>query len=404
MRAFVITLLVIGAIVAAVVIYLFVTTPDQPVALRFPLTGGQRQLLSRVPASAEAFTLIPSAALLHGQLAANPVTRGAMARWTQDYEMPRPWMLGRAGVVAWKSGTKTSYAARLDPVRALLVRLWLSISSSADVRWDGRMVIVNDTLPSAAPLDLDPILELTADLPPGDLLLVHQEKERGSFPPIGRPAVTSANIEPEEIVLVSRAETEDDDGAANVSGRFPRGAMLAAAFGSPPRLLSDLNRLLGTRVDALVDAGGAIAIYDVRTGGLLPRPKGLLILPADDEARAALRKYGDVIELVGETRDTGRELLVAFDRTSAEHYMKDTFVPAAWPANRWALRIEPETLVPVLQKVAGSAALRIATPRVHRAARDLRSWIGVLEHVDAIEAANSVSGGVEELRVRIVSK
>ena len=404
MRTLIVILVVIAALIAAVAVYLFVTTPDQPVAVRFPLTSGQQQLLARVPASAEAFALIPRAALLHGQLASNPVTRGAMARWSEDYEMPSPWMLGRADVVVWKSGTTTSYAAKLEPVRSLLVRAWLSIASSADVRWEGRVVIVNDRPPSGPPLDLSPILDVAAELPPGDLLLVHLDHERGAFPPIGRPSATSATIDPEEIVLVSRAETDDDDGTENVSGRFPRGAMLAAAFGAPPRMLSDLNRLVGTRVDALLDDGGAIAIYDVRTGGLLPRPKGLIIMPADEEGRGALRKYGDVIGLVGETHDTGRELLVAFDRTSAQQYMEDTFVPAKWPANRWALRMDPGTLVPVLQRVAGSAGLRIATPRVHRAARNLRSWIGVLEHVEAIEAANSVSGGIEELRVRIVSK
>lgn len=404
MRTLIVILVVITAVIAAVVVYLFATTPDEPAAVRFPLSARQQQLLARVPASAEAFALIPSAAFLHRQFASNPVTRGAMAQWTEEYEMPRPWMLGRADVVAWKTGTKTSYAARLDPVRALLVRTWLSIASSADVRWEGRMVIVNDRVPTAAPVELEPILALTSELPSGDLLLVHQEAERGSFPPIGRPAVTSASITPEDIILVSRAETDDDDGTENISGRFPRGAMLAAAFAAPPRMLSDLNRLVGTRVDALLDDGGAIAIYDVRLGGLLPRPKGLIIIPADEEGRDALRKYGDVIALVGETHDTGRELLVAFDRTSAEQYINETFVPATWPANRWVLHIDPETLVPILQRVAGSAALRIATPRVHRAARNLRSWIGVLDHVEAIEAANSVTGGVEELRVRVVSK
>src|SRR5688572_33214180 len=85
-------------------------------------------------------------------------------------------------------------------------------------------------------------------------------------------------------------------------------------------------------------------------------------------------------------------------------YTKDAFVPATWPANQWSLRIDAARIVPVLERLGDNRGLRIAAGRLHRAARDLRRWIGVLENAEAIEAADSVSGGVEELRVRIASK
>lgn len=79
-------------------------------------------------------------------------------------------------------------------------------------------------------------------------------------------------------------------------------------------------------------------------------------------------------------------------------------VPASWPATRWALRLDPVRLIPVLRKIGDNPALRFATPRIHRGARDLRRWVDALEQAQSVEAADSVSGGVEELRVRVASK
>ena len=180
--------------------------------------------------------------------------------------------------------------------------------------------------------------------------------------------------------------------------------MLSAAFASPPRIMNDLSRLLGTRLDALLDEGGVVALYDVDTGTMLPRPELVFSLPADDRARAQFAEVARVAAMVGETRDTGNRLLVTFDRKSMGRFLADTQVPATWPATRWAMRMEPVRLIPVLRKVGENPALRFVTPRVHRAARDLSRWITALEAAGVIEASDSVSGGVEELRVRVASK
>jgi hypothetical protein len=110
-----------------------------------------------------------------------------------------------------------------------------------------------------------------------------------------------------------------------------------------------------------------------------------------------------VAEIFGETRDTGTQILVSFDRTSLGLYSKDTFVPATWPATRWALRIDSARLVPVLRRLSDSRGLQCITPRIHRSIRDLRRWMDAVERAESIEAAASVSGGVEELRVRLAS-
>ncbi len=404
MRTLIIIVLVLAVAIGGAVLYLAATTPRTADRVHVPLSPAHRQLLAHVPAHAESFALIPSAALLRETLLANPVTRDPILKWTDEHELPRPWMLGAGSIVAWKSGKTTSYAIRLDGFRALLVRAWLLVASNADARWEGSTLIMHAPVASPGRIELEPLLRLANGLPEGDVLVVQRESARGAFPPIARPAVSSVRITPAEIVLVSRAASSDVREQREIRARFPRGAMLSAAFATSPRIIGDLNRLFGTRIDSLIDNGGSLALYGVDTGTLLPRPRGVISFPADEEGRKQLADVRQVAELVGETRDAGDQLLVSFDRTSMGLYIKDAFVPATWPATQWALRMNPAPLVPVLRKVGDNAGLRFATPRIHRAARDLRRWIDALEQAQAVEAADSVGGGVEELRVRVVAR
>lgn len=404
MRTFIIILVVLVVLVGGAAIYLSATTPRSAEQVRFPLSPSHRAMLAHVPDTAEVFALIPSASMLHRTLLANPVTSQAVLQWTEEHELPRPWMLGAADIAVWKTGKTTSYAVRLDPFRALLVRVWLLVASNADARWDGSTLIMHDAVPSPRKLDLEPLLRLMNGLPPGEVLAVQRESARGAFPPIARPAVTSLKIAANEIFLVSRAATSEVGEEREIRAQFPRSAMLSAAFAAPPRILGDLNRLFGARIDSLVDGGGSIALYSVDTGTFIPRPRGVIALPADEAARQELEGIRDAVELVGETRELGDRLLVSFDRTSMSAYIEDAFEPATWPATRWALRLDPQPLVPVLRKVGDNPGLRLATPRIHRAARDLRRWIDALGNAEMVEAADSVTGGVEELRVRVASK
>lgn len=408
MRKLIVLLIVIFALVGVAAIYLVITTPKSAAPIRFPLAESHRQLLAHVPATADSFALIPSAALLHGKLLANPVAREPILLWTHEHELPRPWMLGGADLAVWKRGKVTSYAVRLDSFRALLVRSWLLMSSNADARWEGSTLIMHEEFPAPAssspPNDLDAVLRLANGLPVGDVFVVQRQSGRGAFPPIGRPAVTSVRVTAAEVLLVSRAATMETAEQREIRPRFPAGAMLAASFATPPRVLGDLNRLLGAKIDALVDEGGSLALYDVDGGTFLPRPKGVLVIPADERAREQLKNVERVAALVGETRDTGDQILVSFDRTSMGLYIEDEMVPASWPSTRWSLRIDPERLIPVLRRVGDSPGLRFVAPRLHRAARDLRRWMDALNEADAVEAAASVAGGVEELRVRVSSK
>jgi hypothetical protein len=401
MRKLIIIAIVIALIVGGTIAYLLATTPKTAPPLRFPLTADQQKFVSRAPATADAFAFLPSVAVLHAKLIANPVTHDPVLRWTEHQPLPRPWMLGGADLLVWRSGKSTGYAVRFDSVRAAIVRIWTLIAGPHDASWDGNVMLIGDA-PSVAHVPLD--LSLANGLPEADALVVQHNRTRGAFPPVGRPAFSSIRVTPKEILIVARARTDEPTPAGVVKPSYRRGAMLSVGFAEPPRLLGEVNRLLGTDIAHLVSSGGSISLYDVDAGLLLPRPKGVITVRADDASRMAVEEYRKYIELVGQTTERDGELLVSFDQRSLGLYINDAVVEAAWPANRWAGRIDPARLIPVLRRLGDNRGLRFAAPRLHRAVRDLRNWIDALQNAESIEAAESATGGVEELRVRVVSK
>lgn len=405
MRSFLIILGIVAVLIGAMALYLALSTPGEAAQVRFPLNASQRALLARVPPSADSFALVPTAALLQGKLLANPVTRDAIDQWLATHDVPRPWLVGGADAVIWRNEKKVSYAIRLDPFRAFLVRLWLMSSTDAVGVWDGKLFVIGNIQKGMGEAALDALLAPAGALPPGDVLVVQRDRTRGAFPPLARPAVTSITISPASIDLVSRAAAEPSTSIhSSFSPEHPNGALLSVVFTQPPHLLGDAQRLLGTNLSTLVENGGGIALYDVDTGTLLPRPKAVFTIPANEKTRAAAQDLAGVIQLVGATHDTGKELFVAFDHDSLPLYLKDRFSGLPWPATEWSLRMDARRMAPLLEQLNDNRGLRLVAGRVHRAVRDLRRWTGALQQARTIEAADSVSGGVEELRVRIASK
>jgi hypothetical protein len=404
MRTFIIILCIVLVAVVAVAAYLLLTTPHEAPPLQAPLTASQQELVARVPSDADAYALIAAPAVLLGKLEANPVTSEAIANWRDQQPLPPKAMLGAADAIVWKRGKSTSYAVRFDPVRAFIVRIWTTISD-VESQWDGRTLLIGEQ--SGAAFSPPPEILMAEGLPPGDVLVVQRKESRGAFPPIPRPAITSVKVTANQIDIASRAPAKGDDGGGGLKPALhslPSGAMLAIAFTDPPHVLGDVNRLVATDIEELVSGGATIAVYGVDTGTFLPRPFMAVVVPADEEHRATLGKYDRVIRLVGQIVEQQGELVVAFDRNSATQYLEDARTPMPWPANQWSVRIDPARLIPVLRKVGDNQALRFATPRLHRGARDLRRWMGGLERANLIEAAASTTAGFEELRVRVASK
>src|SRR5204863_6165732 len=125
--------------------------------------------------------------------------------------------------------------------------------------------------------------------------------------------------------IVSRAASSEAPSPPLLAS-FPKTAMLSATFTSPPRLVEDLNRLLGVRVAALLGGGGAIALYDVEVGKLLPRPIGVFAVPAERRAEfdnvVDIARQGQGLGYEVHTAERGGRLPLPFDRPP-HLYIKD---------------------------------------------------------------------------------
>ncbi len=401
MRKPLIILLAFAALIAGIAIYFVATTPATSAGVRFPLSAADRALIASLPADADSFALIPTAAVFEGKLRANPITGPPLEDWAAHQMLPAPWMVGPANLLAWREGKQTRYFVRLDPVRALVVRLYLTLRGDS-----GGTLLINappgDGLPAD---DLARIVALADTLPAGDALIV-QRQSGHSYPPIGRPSVTSLQISGNDVVLTSHAKNESAEPAGPLQARLARAAMVTFAFASPPRAMGDLNRLLGARVSGLLDGGGSLAIYDVQTSRLLPRPLAVIVLPADAARRAALEAFvhnAAPAEAVGVHVRTGErdgQLLLSFD-DSIDLYIKDATDAVAWPSARWAIRMDPRRLVPVLEHLHDDIGLRIAASHIYQSVRDLDRWVGALKEAGSIEAIDTLDGQMEQLQVRI---
>jgi hypothetical protein len=403
MKIFIIVLAVLLVIAGGIAVYLNATVPREGVLIRFPLDGPQLELLARVPADADDYALALSAASLERKLLGNPVTRTALSKWLDEQPLPGPWLLGGADVVLWRHGRETSYAVRFDPVRASLARAWMLVAGHDEAHWEGRLLVIEHEPSRGGGAD-PAIRSLSAALPAADVFFVQRTGEKGEFPPIQRPAVSSVQLGAKEIILVSRSSAADFADAPATKASFPAGAMLSAAFSADPRILGDFGRLLGTNLSAITAGGGRLVLYEMDAGTLLPRPRGLLIVPTTDEVREAIEDVRPALELVGEVREEGAETIVAFDHRSLAMWNGALLRESPWPGNHWQVRAEPDKLIPAVRRLSGNPGLRLLAPRLHRTSRDLERWTAALEGTASIEAADSVAGGVEELRVRVVSK
>ena len=387
-RVFALLLLFLFACAGATAIYLFATTPSKPRGVQSPLNGSQQRLLGAVPPDAEMYALIPSAAAVYKELEANPITRDTVREFAKSRRLPKPWMLGAGDLVLWRANGQTGVAVRLDPVRAFLARI-----SGANV------TILGDDAPAAAePAEL-------RLLPPGDALVEQRTSSRGAFPPIGRPAVSTVRIDAGEITIVSRAPGEPGkNSVAPAKPQLPTDALMGVWFSEAPRVLNDLDRILLARLSPLIRGGGSLILYDVNAGTLLPRPRGLLVVPENDDTRAAADGVRSAAELIGEVRTANGRIHISFDDASLGRYEAGNAVQLPFEATDWAVRIDVQRLLPILHRLGDNTGLRLASPRIYRSARDLRRWIDVLAPARTIEAALAREGDSEVLRVRVESK
>src|SRR5258708_30312770 len=122
MRKLATSIMALATLMAGIVAYFVVTTPATSAGVHFPLSASQRAWIASVPASAESFAFVPTAAALDGKLRANPITLAPLEEWESHQTLPAPWMIGRGDLLAWREGKQTRYFVRLDPLPTPVVR------------------------------------------------------------------------------------------------------------------------------------------------------------------------------------------------------------------------------------------------------------------------------------------
>ena len=404
MKKFLIIVVIVVVIAVAVAIFLKATTPKTSHGIRFPLNDTQRELLASVPANAQTFALIPSAAVVRAKLIANPITRQPVLDWADTAQVPRSWMIGGADLVVWRAGKQTSYAIHLDPLRAAVVRIYLMLGSGIDARVSSGTFLINAG--AGEPLGLeraDALLKLANGIGPADAIIVQQGRS-DAFPPIARPAVTAITIGKDDIVSISRASGGQAPPPVQTKPRVPANALLSATFREPPRALGELDRLFLARVSHLLDDGGSIVLYDVNAGTLLPRPDGLIVAKNTSDNQAIIKRIEEAAKIFGDIKSTSDQLFVAFDKDSMHRYEIENFVDGEWQSNDWALRLDPRRAAPILDRLSDNAGLRLVAPRIYRSAKDLKRWTDYLSAAQSVEAEHSYAAGYEELRLRVAAK
>jgi hypothetical protein len=292
----------------------------------------------------------------------------------------------------------------------------------------GGILVMNSEEPTLSDAQLEPLLAVARTLPPGEAVVLQREGARGAFPPLARPCATSIEGNATDLVLQSRAAAESAGPPMRaLPFRDPAKAMLTLAASSPPPLASELNRLFASRVSSLLDRGGMLVLYRVDARKLVPRPQGVIVVPADAEHRLLFDDFVRSLTSIAsdsltakrqtigpaqvvtreafgvtlQTADTGSELLLSFDDDSIPAYLGDTLQPFPGEPVLWTSRIDPKQLIPTLNDLSDQPGFRLLSPKLHRSGDDLRRWIQYLDRAKSIRAEKRAAGTMEELKVTI---
>lgn len=352
--------------------------------------------------------LIPSAGATLRRLQSNKITRGAVDQIDVMRERPYlPWLIGNGDLVLWRTETESGAIANLDAPRRFLAGL-----SGATVR-DGFVV----TGPYPGGGFRSPVIRPN--------LLAHAFVLRG-------PSVSAVTIG--ETIAVRTVAPRDADTPPRLLRRnpvkFPDSAMVAAAFGAAPVLIRKVEETLPVEISSLLERGGVVTLYTLQDERLLPRPRGVIILPVGPSGFGPIRRrlealspelpfgiasesrreaHGQTVvrrESIGFTLEytrRGDEVLVAFDKSSIEKYLADTLrqFGAEEGGAEWIVRLDPRRLVPALERVADHSGLRVLVPELGRAAEHALESLRWIEAASEVVAVKRVNDETEELDITV---
>lgn len=399
--------LVVAVLIIMVVLAVVLAAPvlrDPSVRQFGPELDRHAAMIQRVPPGAEVL-VIPAAGPTLRRLMAHEVTSSAFNK-TSLFRQQRwlPWLVGGGDVVLWRYDSDSGAIANVDGTRRFLAPLF-----GATIR-DGLLILGPETrggypLPSARP-DLS-----------GHLFALRS----GS--------ITAATID--DVIRVRSIAPIPANRLPTLPHNpveFPESAMAAAAFGAAPSLVKRIEETLPVEISPLLQDGGMVALYALRDDRLLPRPRGVIVLPIGaggfDPIRGQLEKLSPPLPfgIASESRRTnagqeitrresigytleytrrGDEVIVAFDKTSIERYLADGVRRVSSDAGsaEWIVRLDPRQLVPALDEVVDHAGLIFLLPDLAKASEGVLDSLRWIEGASEVIAVQRVAGQNSELDV-----
>lgn len=416
-------LILLLLLVAAPVIYIAATTPLGLEELQLGRSSRAEALLRLVPSDAADVAFLPRAGAAVRAIQNHAALRNAFGDDALSSPF-LPFLLGRSDVVVWRGAEARGAVARLDPVRAMLLRVYMMRGGDGlSVASSGGVTIV--TSGTAAAPDASRAAEWIALAPflRGHVFVISTASSRLGFPPIARPSLTAMMLDGRSIRTRSHAAHRDAPPAGDLSRfRLPSAARIAASVNECPGALKSIRRLIPFDVCRVFAHGGLVAIYGVDTGRLIPRLQGLLVVPASSVPADLLaataapeerRRVGDVEilrkRLSGATFEIARrgdDLLIGLDKTGIESYLADTLLdPPAKSGNaQWVVRVRPDELNRVLTAIEKRKELSLLAPEVGRTVRDLRDATAVIAGASSAVSVRTTEGPLDVIDGEVAAK
>ena len=408
MRILIRLILLVLLLLLMVAAFLALPVLRAPVARDYPAELERHAGMIRLAPPNADVILIPTAGPTLRRLQRHVVTRGAIEQIEVLRDRPYlPWLVGNGDVVLWRTESESGAIANLDGPRRFLAGVF-----GAEVQ-DGLLV--------------------TGPQPGGGFRTpsIRPALSGHAFALRGRSvsAITLADT-----IAVRTISQRDPEVEVNLLRgnpvRFPDSAMVAAAFGATPALIHKVEETLPVEISSLLQNGGVVTLYTLQDERLLPRPRGVIILPVGRGGFEPIRKRLESLspplpfgiasesrrEVLGQTvtrRESigftleytvrGDEVLVAFDKSSIEKYLDDTLkqFSAEGGNAEWIVRLDPRQLVPALERVADHTGLRVLVPELGRAAERALESLRWIESATEIVAIKTVRGETEELEIAV---
>ncbi len=361
---------------------------------------GDRSLLQRVPDDAEEIVFVPRFATFFWAAQKNAVVARALAALPQDQMRYAPWLLGNADVVAWRRDKRWSFVARPDALHRGLISA--AGASQRGLVMDGEFVSSGEMVPRTDRPD-QPFDAALIDSAKGQFFVWQSEDSSWSFPPIARPAFSAGIVKSDSLEISSRSGHEAGQGPGaggqltqSPALSIPTSAMISAVVSEVPEILSAADRLFPVNLERLFSEGGGLVLYDLEADGVVPRPRGVLVVPASDANRqiinglfesvpdemiarilgsdASERMAGSLRvrrrELAGvtaESTEDANQILLAFDNTSLDLFLASPRGPATLVSGEvWRCRIEPNSFLPVVKELRDNKLLKLAARDTYR--------------------------------------